>query len=214
MNLEALREGWDHAAKDDPMYHILSLPDMEGKWDREEFFDTGRKEIASALSYLADFGFYHGNALDFGCGIGRCTQALGDHFDYVLGIDISVEMVRRAQALSKRDNIRYRACSDLKGLQGDRDLIYSAITLQHMPPKFQRRYVQDFVSLLAPMGIALFQLPEGPTTGSDDFRSMWATPKDTVTEWVEEAGGKVVDVIEDAYSGGNWADWRYTVMRR
>ena len=214
-DLASIRKGWDEAARTDPMFHILSLPDMEGRWDSEEFFKTGRQEVNRAISYLNGLGLprHRHSALDFGCGIGRLTQALSGYFDYVLGIDISVEMVRRAQKHCDFGNVRFRACTDLKGLQGDRDLIYPAITLQHMPPEYQRAYVQDFVGLLAPKGIALFQLPEGPTTGSDDFRSMWATPRDTVTEWVEHAGGKVVDVTEDAYSGGDWTDWRYAVTR-
>ena len=215
MNIEALREGWDHAAKDDPMYHILSLQGKEtGGWDRDEFFETGRKQVAEAMRYLTDYGVRHGAALDFGCGIGRLTEALADYFDYVLGFDLSPEMVRQARELSNQFNARYMWGSDLQGVSGGRDLIYSAITLQHMPPELQRGYVQDFIRLLSPVGIALFQLPEGQSTDGNDFRSMYGTPQATVAQWVREAGGRVLDVTLDAYSGGDWQDWRYAVVRR
>jgi predicted TPR repeat methyltransferase len=35
-------------------------------------------------------------AVDFGCGVGRLTQALGDHFERAIGIDVSPTMIRLA----------------------------------------------------------------------------------------------------------------------
>ena len=39
-------------------------------------------------------------ALDFGCGVGRLTRALGDRFDAVVGVDISAGMVEQARRLN------------------------------------------------------------------------------------------------------------------
>ena len=198
------------------MHHILSRPGTEALgWNPAEFWATGHEEIGNLLRYLDDLGFDErgGSALDFGCGIGRLCTGLAPHFKYVLGVDISIEMVRKAQEVNVWPNVRYRVCDDLRGLQGDRDLIYSAITLQHMPAAMQATYVQDFVDLLAPDGVAVFQLPEGDPSTGNDFKSMYGTPREAVEAWVEDAGGKVVDVVEDAYSGGNFTDWRYAVTR-
>ena len=38
-----------------------------------------------------------GRCLDFGCGIGRLTQALTEFFDVCDGVDISPTMIREAQ---------------------------------------------------------------------------------------------------------------------
>lgn len=57
-----------------------------------------------------------GLALDLGCGTGRLARALSEHFDEVIGIDLSAPMVDEAakQAYAKHiTNIGYR-CNDLE----------------------------------------------------------------------------------------------------
>ena len=39
------------------------------------------------------------------------------------------------------------------------DFIYSHITLQHIEPKLSARYIREFVRVLAPGGVLIFQLP-------------------------------------------------------
>ena len=73
--LADLKAGWDQAARENAMGNIVSSrPD----WDPDEFFAYGRAEIDDVLVRLADLGLRRGNrrALDFGCGVGRLTQAL------------------------------------------------------------------------------------------------------------------------------------------
>jgi hypothetical protein len=48
------------------------------------------------------------------------------------------------------------------------DLIYSDIVLQHIAPEFSTRYVQEFTRVLAPGGVAVFQLPSHPLAPGDD----------------------------------------------
>ena len=51
----------------------------------EEFFRTGEIEAAEVVSDARALGVPRrfGAALDFGCGVGRITQALAHHFDQV-----------------------------------------------------------------------------------------------------------------------------------
>jgi ubiquinone/menaquinone biosynthesis C-methylase UbiE len=42
---------------------------------------------------------------------------------------------------------------------GSFDFVCSVITLQHIPPEFSRRYIAEFLRVLAPGGAALFQVP-------------------------------------------------------
>ncbi len=50
--------------------------------------------------------------------------------------------------------------SDLSLLRpGGFDLIYSSIVLQHIPEKYARAYIAEFIRVLRPGGIAVFQLP-------------------------------------------------------
>ena len=44
--LERLQNVWETHAKDDPLWAIISTPGkMGGKWDLNEFLQTGRHEI-------------------------------------------------------------------------------------------------------------------------------------------------------------------------
>ena len=85
------------------MFNIITFADKKnGGWTAEEFFAHGEAEIDAAMKRLASLGLWHegcphGQALDFGCGIGRLTQALMTYYDWVYGVDISPEMIDRAE---------------------------------------------------------------------------------------------------------------------
>ena len=81
-DLQAHQQVWDQAGKDDPLWSVLSVPGMQGRWKADEFFETGVREIAEVMRYLERQGIAveKGRALDFGCGVGRLSQALASHF--------------------------------------------------------------------------------------------------------------------------------------
>ena len=74
---------WEEFAQLNPMWAILTT---NNKWDKREFFETGEEEIKSVMNYLLKnkVKLNKDNALDFGCGIGRLTQALAPHFKRVM----------------------------------------------------------------------------------------------------------------------------------
>ena len=83
MSLRRISRRWETLARTDPFWAVLSDPAMRGnRWKREECFRTGRVEIEEVLAYVAGRGLElrRREALDFGCGVGRLTQALADHF--------------------------------------------------------------------------------------------------------------------------------------
>ena len=79
IDLKELQKNWDTFGKIDPLWAIITWPDKKGnRWDLEEFFSLGREEIAMIMTHIASLGLslQHRKALDFGCGVGRVTQAL------------------------------------------------------------------------------------------------------------------------------------------
>ncbi len=243
-SLASLQQDWDGFGKDDPLWRILSLPDKKGgKWTLDEFFETGRKEIDELLDYLKKVGLNpaRGTALDFGCGVGRLTQGLARHFDRVKGVDISPSMIDLARQYNRfGDHVEYfvNARSDLR-LFPDRsfDLIYSSITLQHVPPQFSRQYIADFVRVLRPGGAIVFQLPHKRTLvpvprfygmakrvfeflpqsllhvyhqaryGDTPFAFMYGIPRPRVRSIIEHSGGAVVDIRTTTM--GQWTSCIY-----
>lgn len=166
MNLSQLRAEFERMGAADPLWAVLTQPDKRGgKWDSDEFFATGAKDVTDVLGFIESAGVQltHGRALDFGCGVGRLSQALAIHFDQVVGVDIAASMVEAARRLDGshgRCTFVVNTTDDLGQFATESfDFIYTHITLQHMEPRYSLRYMDEFARLLRPGGIAVFQVP-------------------------------------------------------
>src|SRR6185436_18433293 len=121
-----------------------------------EFMHTGEREIALLFHELDRLRLKpaRGVALDFGCGVGRLTQALARRCDAVIGIDVSPVMLAVAKHLDRYPSkVSYRNTdgAPLRSLV-DRpiDLISSNIVLQHMAPASAIACLHDFLEMLSP----------------------------------------------------------------
>jgi len=105
---------------------------------------------------------FNGKALDFGCGVGRLTQALARRFASCVGVDISQEMIRKAGSLNQHTHCRYlvNTSTRLPFADASFSFIYSNIVLQHVPPRYSRRYLREFARVLAPAGILVVGLQD------------------------------------------------------
>jgi SAM-dependent methyltransferase len=164
--LNKLQQDWDDLAKIDPMWAICSDPTKDqNKWDVAEFFATGRQQIQRVLETIRglDVVLNTGTALDFGCGVGRLTQALADEFNQVYGVDISPIMIERADQFNRfGEKCRYilNFQADLRIFNDNFfDFIYTYIVLQHMPPDLMLGYLNEFIRTLKAGGILMFQVP-------------------------------------------------------
>ena len=166
MNLNGLRRHWNEYGKRDPLWAILTAPGKKGnRWSIDEFLRTGRDEIAQLMAHLDErhITVTRGSALDFGCGAGRLTHALAAGFDRAIGLDIAPSMIAKARELhAGLSNVEFRvnASDRLESIASDSiDLVYTRLVLQHMPPRYIRAYLAEFVRVLRPGGVAVFQLP-------------------------------------------------------
>lgn len=169
MDFNDLKTNWDAMGRDDPLFAIASWAEKKGnKWDLEEFLQTGLDEIEQVVACLERLGVpaaaRQGRALDFGCGVGRLTQALALHFDSVTGVDIAASMIDMAREINRHGEKCKYVLNDTNNLSqfsdASFDFIYSNITLQHMEPRYARVYIREFVRLLDTSGVLLFQLPD------------------------------------------------------
>jgi SAM-dependent methyltransferase len=165
--LRELQREWDTLAHWDPMWSALMDPRKRGgKWNADEFFATGEREVATVLEHLESIGVpldYERTVLDFGCGVGRLSQALTQRMGCV-GVDISPTMIERARMLNRHPKTCKYLVNDSDGLgifdDGDFGFVYSSIVLQHMEPHFAEGYLREFIRVLAPGGVAVFQAVE------------------------------------------------------
>lgn len=173
MELAELKKNWHEFGRRDPLWAILAEPGKKNnRWNVDEFFRTGEEDVAAILRYIEELPFElrRGRALDFGCGVGRLTQALSERFDQCYGVDIARSMI----GLAKKLNRHGRRCryvlnerNDLRAFRNDTfDFICTLITLQHMKPDYSRSYILEFLRVLAPGGMLFFQLPAGYTASN------------------------------------------------
>jgi 2-polyprenyl-3-methyl-5-hydroxy-6-metoxy-1,4-benzoquinol methylase len=142
MELGELQRDWEEFGRIDPLWAILTDPSKKNnRWDPQEFFATGEAETECLMDRIATLplSLRRGRALDFGCGVGRLTQALCRHFEQCVGVDIAPSMIELACGYNRfGDRCQYHvnAAADLRLFEdGHFDFVYSNIVLQHIPPE-------------------------------------------------------------------------------
>lgn len=160
--LDKLKNDWENLAERDALWAILTdRSKAGGKWEVAEFMATGEAEIETVMSHLAAIDCVPelgGAALDFGCGVGRLTQPLSRRFASCVGVDISPQMIQKAEVINQYAHCRYIASSEARLPFDDASFsfVYSNIVLQHISPRFSEGYVGEFVRVLAPGGVLVF----------------------------------------------------------
>lgn len=166
MNLKELQRNFETLAAEDPLWTVLADDRKRDKrWDVEEFYATGERDIARVQRCLECLGLrLHGHAaLDFGCGVGRLTFPLSRRFEVCYGVDISPSMIEFAKTQARRGNHCEFVLNTSTALasvgSATLDLVFSYIVLQHIAPRLIRRYLKAFARVLKPGGLLVFQLP-------------------------------------------------------
>lgn len=177
--LENMRRAWDERARKNARHFVNT---SRTDWTDEDFFASGEKAIAEDI--LTDMeNICQGKdpaamrVIEIGCGAGRLTRALSKVFGEVHALDVSGEMVARAQkALADRPNVRLyqnNGC-DLGVLPRiEFDFAYSAIVFQHIPSReIIENYVREVARLLRPGGLFKFQV-QGDLTVESSPGETW-----------------------------------------
>ncbi len=187
MRLWQVRRHWDSFARRDPLWAVLTTPGKEGnRWATDEFFASGQREVDAVIAIMRTHQPAAGRrqALDFGCGVGRITQALAQHFDRVTGVDISAAMLVHARRRNRHgDQITYEhnPVAHLgRFADGTFDLVFSVLTLQHLAPEYSRRYLAEFMRVCAPGGAVYFQMTGRPVRPP---RRSWYPPTVAKNVW-------------------------------
>lgn len=166
MSIEKLRDDWNRLGESDPFWAILSDPEKKGgKWDLDEFFKSGEEFVRFIMDKVKALkpDLAMKRALDFGCGAGRLTQPLSRYFESAVGVDIAESMIELANKynrnpvkcryiVNKKDNLAV-----FEG--GSFELIMTFLVLQHMRPEYSKNYIKEFLRILAPGGMIVFQAP-------------------------------------------------------
>jgi SAM-dependent methyltransferase len=164
---------WDKFAQIDAYTYIMTdLP----QGNRQAFWQSGETVVSGELlPVICKNAVPLGRALEIGCGVGRLVFPLANHFEQVLGLDISSEMVRQARALAVQKNVanvRFLTIADYERRPhdfnltgGSVDFVYSLIVFQHISDfRAIKDYFELVGQLLSPRGVAYLQFDTRPQT--------------------------------------------------
>ncbi len=214
-----MKTDWDWRARENAKWFINTFKVDQSD---DEFFETGYLDFQRVV--LNDLPLLTANrnpknlrVLEIGCGIGRMTRHLADHFGEVCGVDVSAEMIRLG-----RDKLRYcenvklfeTSGMDFEGFPDNYfDLIISLHVFQHCPEKrVVSSSVKDAYRVLNRGGI--FKFVTSGITNEEFLRAPKNTWEgvgfsgDEVRACAREMGAQLVSVM------GEGTQYCWTLLRK
>lgn len=159
---ETMRREWDARARKDAFFYIAS---WRKDWDASGFLRSGDedyKRLVTPILRRYEFSPQGKTILELGCGAGRMTQSFAAHFGQIVALDVSQEMLDRAQQMLRgARNITWVQANglDLSTIASESvDFAFSYLVLQHLPAEeLVRGYIRELLRVLKVTGLCLFQ---------------------------------------------------------
>ncbi len=160
---------WEKLGQDDPYFGVISMDRFRKEQldddTRAAFFDSGTEHVQYVIDTIKkDIApdFAPKRALDFGCGVGRCTLPMARLVENVVGVDVSDSMLKEArlnQTLLDIKNVEWvNPGPDISTLTGNFDLIHTFIVFQHIPASRGFQIIQQMIDLLEEDGVGCLQM--------------------------------------------------------
>ena len=197
--LSHMRADWNRRAEEDANYYVAFGRKNQSV---EEFFSSGADQVRAFETELKrkPAAFWRdAAALEIGCGPGRLLRPLSGHFREIHGIDVSDEMLRRAERnLRGVTNIHLHPATGAALASFPNDslgFIYSYAVFQHIPSReVVMNYLAEAVRALQPGGLFVFQINALPDRGH--LQSTWNGVRISAEEIVAFARGAGVLLLQ------------------
>ena len=158
-----MQQDWNSRAVEDANFYVAF---GRRNQDTEEFFDTAAEVIGGLnweLKRVPSANPRARRALEIGCGPGRLMRPMSQFFGEIHGIDVSDEMIRRAEA-NLRDiphaHPHHTSGADLAPFADESfDFVYSYAVFQHIPSfDVVMNYLREAKRVLKPGGLLRVQI--------------------------------------------------------
>ncbi len=161
------RRDWNVRAREMPRETTATFD--AGDWDT--YWTSGRRDLDLCMELAQEAGqFRRDLAIEIGCGLGRITRPLADHFNQVVGVDIAEEMLRQARAFANASNITYAPVPvdhHLPVGDGVADLVIAWTVFRHMDKSIFAAYLDEARRALKPGRSLVFDAQVRPGGGAE-----------------------------------------------
>lgn len=162
-------------------FGFISHLEEGSEWNMEEFGLVGARFVERMVHRFKAYGYTplaESTVCEIGCGVGRFLRPLASHFKFVIGVDVSLEMLKTAREYCSDINNMRLVLNDGMSLaalnDNSVDYCVSAGVFQHLTDfRIISRYIVDALRIMRPGGIFLFQF-EGNRTKSVGHGQMGA----------------------------------------
>lgn len=159
MNIvQKMKKDWDRRADHNARFWIAT----ERHENDEIFSRSGEHDAHRILEGLESHIQPSWRVLEIGCGIGRLLRPMASRFDYVCGVDISTEMIKKSREwLKGMNNVEAFENNGIDLGLFDRnsfDFVFSYITFQHVPKEVFYSYLPEINRVLKTNGLLRFQM--------------------------------------------------------
>lgn len=222
--LDHVQSTWQALGESEPHWSVVVADQYRQaniQQNTDAFYQTGKQHVEQLFGSLARNGVQSSGfktCLDYGAGVGRITRHLAEQFEQVFAYDVSVSHLRCAEDYLTREKITNVTLRQLKRVQDIEnlpkvDLAYSMIVLQHNPPPVIGFIIAGLIRSLNPGGVAFFQVPTyrlgyrfsvGNYLAEDATKremEMHVLPQSRIFEIAQQAGARVLEVIDDGWTG-------------
>lgn len=131
----------------------------------EAVVQSGREEFAACQRVISMTTGPDRRVIDIGCGLGRVSFALAEHFGEVVGVDLAIALIEEAQSRSTSPQVSFKPMTSLQlepGVVSAYDTVFANEVLYLVSWHVLSQYAQDAFRILRPRGEFVFQLNMQP----------------------------------------------------
>lgn len=163
MSQASAMQWWQNSFDEMGVQGMERLLPRDATW--EQVLQSGRDDFQIACDVTGMKLGCDRTAVEIGCGVGRMTQALGEHFGRVIGLDVAPALLEQARQQNINPAITYELVDGVRLpalAAGTVDTVFSYEVLYILHPSVFLQYARDIFLLLKPGGEFVFQLNLDP----------------------------------------------------
>ena len=157
---------WTAWAEKDPLYAVATCPERNkdglAPWTDDSFYALGKSDWEDFRARWAQYGLDRDSCVEIGCGAGRMTGPMSEHFGVVHAFDISEHMLEYARKKVTAKNVEFRrnTGADLPVFDCTISSVFSCHVFQHFDSlDVARQYLLEGYRVLCEGGTLMIHVP-------------------------------------------------------